>query len=82
MTTMSRFLFPNLVDYPGSIDTKVLLGDVYQKIRSEAQAIVDNWGILDGGLIINDYGNLDAVGVSLERIRWIYDAFIRCDRYR
>ncbi len=53
-----------------------------KEIRSEAQAIVDNWGTLDGGLIINDYGDLHAVGVSLETVRWMYDAFMRCDHYR
>lgn len=53
-----------------------------QEIISETKLLMDCWGTEKGGFILWDYGDGTAIGVSEEKKRIMFDAFVRFDRWR
>jgi len=51
-------------------------------IRSEAKLLLEHWGTDKGGFILSDYGHDEAIGVSGNKKRVMYDAFMEYDRWR
>ena len=49
------------------------------EIRIEAQLLLQHWATPEGGFILIDYGDGDALGVSLEKKRLMLDAFLKAD---
>lgn len=50
-------------------------------IREEARLIMDCWGTDRGGLILSDYGDGKAIGISDDTKRIMYQAFLEHDRW-
>jgi uroporphyrinogen decarboxylase len=53
-----------------------------QEINDEAALLLNNWATEDGGFILTDYNDNDAIGVSVENKRAMYDAFLKLDPYK
>ena len=49
---------------------------VAQAVREEAKLLVKHWGTPEGGLIVFDYGDPEALGVPAEMARAMFDAFL------
>jgi len=52
-----------------------------EQIRAEAQMLLDHWSTEDGGFILIDYGDGEAIQVSMETKRIMLDAFLDADRW-
>jgi hypothetical protein len=52
------------------------------EIRAEAKMLLEHWATPDGGFILIDYGDGEALGVSLEKKRLMLDAFLNADPWR
>lgn len=48
-------------------------------IEYESSLIINNWGTPKGGIILSDYGDGKAIGVSLEKKKIMFNAFMRYD---
>jgi len=53
-----------------------------QEIREEAQLLLQYWSIPDGGFILSDYGDGNAIGVPLETKHEMLEAFLEFDPYK
>ena len=53
-----------------------------QEIIEEAKLLIDCWGTDAGGLILSEYGDGMAIGVSDDKKRIMLDAFNRYDRWK
>lgn len=53
-----------------------------EDIEAEAKKLLECWATDDGGFICSDYGDSEAIGSTLEKTRWMYDAFLKYDRWR
>jgi len=53
-----------------------------EEICNEAKLLLDNWGVKNGGFILSDYGDGEAIGVSVEKKRVMFDAFLKYDRWK
>ena len=51
-------------------------------IREEAQLLLKRWATAEGGFILSDYGDGDAIGVPLWKKQVMLDAFRAFDPYR
>lgn len=51
------------------------------EIEEEAQLLMKYWSTPKGGLILGDYGDGEAIGVSLEKKEWMLAAFQAADRF-
>jgi hypothetical protein len=50
-------------------------------IRDEARQLLEKWALPEGGFIVGDYGDGEAIGVDQE-IKWLMlDAFVAADRW-
>lgn len=49
------------------------------EIRAEAKQLLDHWATEDGGFILIDYGDGDAIKVSVEKKRIMLEAFLNAD---
>ncbi len=61
---------------------KTLVSGTDEEIEQEAVDLMNWWGTRDGGFILKDYGDSDAIGCSPARKKVMYDAFMRYDRWR
>jgi hypothetical protein len=52
-----------------------------EDIKAEAKLLMDCWGTADGGFILADYGDGQAIGVPPEKKRVMFDAFMKYDRW-
>jgi hypothetical protein len=52
------------------------------EIEEEVRLLMDYWATPQGGFILGDYGDGEAIGVSLEAKRWMFDAFQASDRWK
>lgn len=52
------------------------------EIESEAKILLDHWGTANGGFILSDYGDGDAINVPIWKKKVMYDAFLRYDRWK
>jgi len=50
-----------------------------EEIRQEAELLLKHWAAPDGGFILIDYGDGNAIGVGLEKKRSMLDAFLKAD---
>ena len=53
-----------------------------EAIEEEAALLLDRWGTDRGGFVLADYGDGEAIGVPVEKKQWMYDAFVKHDRWR
>ena len=53
-----------------------------EDIEAEAKLLIDCWGTADGGFILSDYGDGEAINVPLWKKRVMFDAFLAADRWR
>ena len=53
-----------------------------KEIEEEAHLLMEYWSTPQGGFILGDYGDGEAIGVSLEVKRWMFDAFQSADRWK
>lgn len=51
-------------------------------IEAEAQLLIDRWGTDQGGFILGDYGDGEAINVPLWKKRVMFDAFLAADRWK
>ena len=49
------------------------------EIRAEAEYLLANWATQDGGFILIDYGDGEAIGVSQDKKQVMLDAFLKAD---
>lgn len=52
------------------------------EIDKEAKLLLDCWGTDQGGFVLGDYGDGEAIGVSLDKKQIMLDAFLRYDRWK
>ena len=52
------------------------------EIREEARLLLEHWATAEGGFILSDYGDGEAIGVPLWKKRVMLDAFREHDPYR
>ena len=60
---------------------KTMVTGTDEEIENEAIELMNEWGTEDGGFILSDYGDIEAIGSTLEKKKVMYDAFIRHDRW-
>ncbi len=48
-----------------------------EEVREEARLLLEQWATPDGGFILSDYGNGDAIGVPLPRKHVMLEEFLR-----
>jgi uroporphyrinogen-III decarboxylase len=70
-----RVCFASLCDIQHTLPMKS-----ENEIRVEAEQILKHWSTPDGGFILIDYGDGDAIGVSLEKKQAMLDAFLHADQ--
>jgi len=51
-------------------------------IREEAQLLLEHWATPDGGFILSDYGDDQAIGATLEKKQTMLNAFLEQDPWR
>jgi hypothetical protein len=51
-------------------------------IRAEARLLLEHWSTPDGGFIVSDYGDGQAIGVAVDKKRVMLDAFAEADPWR
>lgn len=49
------------------------------EIRAEAEFLLKHWATPDGGFVLVDYADGNAIGVSLEKKRFMLEAFLNAD---
>jgi hypothetical protein len=69
-----RVCFASLCDIQHTLPSKN-----EEEIRREAELLLKHWATPDGGFILIDYGDGDAIGVGLEKKRIMLDAFLNAD---
>ena len=52
------------------------------EIRAEAKLLLEQWAAPEGGFILIDYGDGNAIGVDLEKKRVMLDAFLEFDPWK
>ena len=72
-----RVCFASLCDIQHTLPTK---SDA--EIRAEAELLLKHWSTPDGGFILIDYGDGNAIGVSLEKKQVMLDAFLQADPWK
>ena len=75
-TFAGKVCFSTLCDIQHTLPFK---GD--REIEEEAKLLIDCWGTEKGGLILSDYGDGVAIGVSDFKKKIMLDAFLRYDRW-
>jgi uroporphyrinogen decarboxylase len=53
-----------------------------EEIREEAELLLQHWGTPEGGFILVDYGDAEAVGVAPEKKEIMLEAFLQADPWR
>ncbi|MHB0856308.1 MAG: uroporphyrinogen decarboxylase family protein [Anaerolineae bacterium] len=54
----------------------------HEAIREEAALLLQEWGAPEGGFILSDYGDGDAIGVPPEKKQVMLEAFLETDPWR
>ncbi len=52
------------------------------EIQEEARLLLEHWAVSNGGFILSDYGDGQAIGVELEKKRVMLQAFLEADPWR
>jgi hypothetical protein len=53
-----------------------------QEIVEEAKLLMDCWGTKKGGFVLSEYGDGRAIGVSDDKKKIMFDAFMKYDRWK
>lgn len=53
-----------------------------EEIREEARLLLKKWATKDGGFILFDYVDGNAIGVPFEKRKWAFEAFCEFDPYK
>jgi hypothetical protein len=69
-----RVCFASLCDIQHTLPSKN-----EDQIRAEARLLLKHWAAPDGGFILIDYGDGNAIGVDLEKKRVMLEAFLEAD---
>lgn len=69
-----RICFESLCDIQRTLPFKGA-----KEIREEARLLLEQWATPDGGFILSDYGEEEAIGVELEKKRIMLEAFLQAD---
>ena len=72
-----RICFESMCDMQTTLPLKG-----YEDIKKEAKLMLDSWGTDEGGFILCDFGEGSAIGVTADKRKIMYDAFIECDRWK
>jgi len=72
-----RICFESLCDIQATLPFKDA-----GEIRAEAKLLLERWATPQGGFILGDYGDGEAIGVPLWKKQVMYDAFMESDPYR
>jgi uroporphyrinogen-III decarboxylase len=72
-----RICFASLCDIQHTLPLK---SD--DEIRAEARLLLDQWATPNGGFILIDYGDGDAIGVELRKKQVMLDAFLEYDPWK
>lgn len=72
-----RICFESLCDIQHTLPFKGA-----DEIRQEARLLLQHWTVPEGGFILSDYGDGQAIGVELEKKRIMLDAFLEADPWR
>lgn len=72
-----RLCFESLCDIQHTLPFKEA-----SEIREEARLLMEHWATPQGGFVLSDYGDGRAIGVSDERKRVMFDAFLEADPWR
>jgi len=72
-----RMCFSSLCDIQHTLPFKSA-----EEVRAEAKLLLDCWATDDGGFVLSDYGDGEAIGVSDETKRVMFDAFMEFDRWK
>jgi len=72
-----RICFESLCDIQHTLPLK---GE--REIREEARLLLEQWATRDGGFVLSDYGDGEAIGVELEKKQIMLDAFLEADPWR
>jgi len=65
-----RICFESIVDTQSTLPR-----GTYDEIRAQARRLLDAWGTPKGGFIASDYNDAEAIGVTLDRRRVMFEAF-------
>lgn len=72
-----RICFESLCDIQHTLPFK---GE--KQIRDEARLLLEEWSTSEGGFILSDYGDGQAIGVEFEKKQIMLGAFLELDRWR
>jgi len=72
-----RICFESLCDIQHTLPFKGA-----EEIREEAELLLEHWAAPDGGFILSDYGDGQAIGVELEKKQIMLEAFLGADPWR
>ncbi len=72
-----RICFESLCDIQHTLPFKGM-----DEIRQEAHMLLRHWGTPDGGFILSDYGDGQAIGVALEKKQHMLEAFLQADPWQ
>ena len=72
-----RICFESMCDMQTTLPLKG-----YEDIKKEAKLLLDSWGTDEGGFILCDFGEGSAIGVTADKRKIMYDAFMECDRWK
>ena len=61
---------------------RTMVNGTDEEIENEAILLMNEWGTENGGFILSDYGDVDAIGSTIEKTRVMYDAFLKHDRWK
>lgn len=53
-----------------------------EEIRAEADLLIRHWATPEGGFILSDYGDGEAIGVSMESKQVMLDSFLQADPWK
>ncbi len=53
-----------------------------EEIEAEARLLLAEWATPEGGFVLSDYGDGEAIGVPLEKKQVMLEAFLRADFWR
>jgi hypothetical protein len=68
--------FRGRICFESIVDTQSTLPNgTYDEIRTQAHELLDKWGAPRGGFIASDYNDAEAIGVTLDRRRVMFEAF-------
>ena len=68
--------FRGRVCFESIVDTQSTLPrGTYDEIRAQAHELLEKWGTPRGGFIASDYNDAEAIGVTLDRRRVMFEAF-------